>query len=198
MIPQTKTVDEYRAHVPEDKLPMFDHLRNVLIDMGFDEQIKWRMPVYSAHGRNAVWLGVFKPAVSLSFFEGNRVDDYLSVLINAQEGKTEAMRHWRFSSLKDIDDDHVRSYLSQSIDISANPIKKVRVKKEVIIPAELKEVLDSDTTLQSAFLQMTPFQQREFCEYVATAKREKTKHDRVNKITSMILRGEGLNDKYRK
>lgn len=198
MIPQTKTVDEYASLVPADKQPMFDHLRNTLLDMGFDEEIKWRMPVYAAHGRNALWLGVIKTAVSLSFFEGNRIDDYLKVLINVQEGKTEAMRHWRFASIDDIDDDHVRSYMSQAIDIADNPIKKVRVKKPVIIPVELELVLKNDDNLFMAFNQMTDFQRREFGEYIANAKRLKTKQDRLVKITAMILRGEGLNDKYRK
>jgi len=73
MIPKTKNVDEYKEYVSEEKRPIFDHLRNTLLDMGFEEQIKWRMPVYTAHGRNAIWLGVIKTAVSLSFFEGNRL-----------------------------------------------------------------------------------------------------------------------------
>jgi len=198
MIPQTKSVDEYRDYVPQDKIGMFDHLRNILIDMGFDEQIKWRMPVYTAHGRNAIWLMAIKEAVSISFYEGNRVDDYLKVLINVQEGKTKAMRHWRFSSFDDIDEDHVRSYLDQAIHIAANPIKKVRLKKEVIIPPELEEMLSSNNDISLAFHQMTPFKQREFCEHISNAKREKTKQDRMKKIIPMILRGEGLSDKYRK
>lgn len=198
MIPKTETVDEFALHVPEDKKTMFQHLRNILLDMGFDEQIKWRMPVYTAHGRNAVWLGVIKTAVSLSFFEGNRVDDYLGVLINVQEGKTEAMRHWRFTNMTDINDEDVRIYLGQAIDIASKPIQKLKKKKPVIIPQELNEALDQNPALGAAFSAFTPGRQRDFCEYIATAKRKNTKADRMTKIIPMILRGEGMNDKYRK
>jgi len=62
----------------------------------------------------------------------------------------------------------------------------------------LANVFKEKEGLSAAFELMTQFKQREFCEYIDTAKREKTKHDRVNKIIPMILRGEGLGDKYRK
>ena len=169
----------------------------MLLDMGCDEQIKWRMPVYAAHGRNSMWLGAFKLGMSLSFFEGNRIDDYQGVLINVQE-KTESMRHWRFESLDQIDDDHVRSYITQAIDIAANPIKKVKVKKETIIPPLLEKALSKDQTLRAAFESFTPFKQREFCEHIDTAKRDATKESRLVKIIPMILGGVGLSDKYRK
>ena len=39
--------------------------------------------------------------------------------------------------------------------------------------------------------------QNEFIEYIATAKREATKLSRIEKIVPMILRGEGLNDRYK-
>ena len=198
MIPKTSSVDEYASHIDSDKRPMFDHLRHLLLDMGFDEQIKWRMPVYSAHGRNAVWLGVFKLSTSLSFFEGNRIDDYLNILINAQEGKTEAMRHWRFSSMVDIDDDHIRAYLTQAIYVAATPIKKSRVKKETVIPVLLMDTLNNDPVLQAAFDTLSSFRQREYCEYIIDAKRVTTKEKRLAKVIPMIKEGLGLNDKYRK
>jgi len=198
MIPKTSSVDEYTAHVPKDMRPLFDHLRNTLLDMGLDEEIKWRMPVYSAHGRNAMWLGSFKLGISLSFFEGNRIEDYLDVLINVQEGKTEAMRHWRFHSIDEVNDDQIRAYIGQAIDIAADPIKKVKVKKETIVPPLLEQALKKDGTLRTAFESLTPFKQREFCEHIETAKRDATKQSRLNKIVPMILAGIGLGDKYRK
>ena len=198
MNPKASSVDEYSTNVSSDMRPLFDHLRNTLLDMGMDEKIKWRMPVYSAHGRNTIWLGSFKLGISLSFFEGNRIDDYLNVLINVQEGKTMAMRHWRFHTIDEINDDHVRTYISQAIDNAADPIKKVKGTKKTIIPSLLKKTLASDPSLRAAFESFTPFKQREFCEHIETAKREGTKHSRLNKIVPMILAGEGLDDKYRK
>ena len=39
--------------------------------------------------------------------------------------------------------------------------------------------------------------QREYCEYIATAKRDPTKLSRLEKIKPMILNGTGLHDKYK-
>ena len=44
---------------------------------------------------------------------------------------------------------------------------------------------------------LTPGKQREYCEYIASSKREATKHSRLEKITPMILNSVGLNDKYK-
>jgi uncharacterized protein YdeI (YjbR/CyaY-like superfamily) len=43
-----------------------------------------------------------------------------------------------------------------------------------------------------------PFKQREFAEYVGSAKRENTKQKRLEKIMPLILKNVGLNDKYKK
>ncbi|WP_378173280.1 YdeI/OmpD-associated family protein [Aquimarina sp. SS2-1] len=47
------------------------------------------------------------------------------------------------------------------------------------------------------FGKLTPFKQKEYKEYIATAKREATRISRVEKIIPMILKGIGLNDTYR-
>ena len=52
--------------------------------------------------------------------------------------------------------------------------------------------------LQEAFQKFSPYKQKEFLEYIETAKQEKTKITRFEKIKPMILENIGLNDKYRK
>ena len=44
---------------------------------------------------------------------------------------------------------------------------------------------------------LTPGKQREYAEYIQTAKQDATKQTRLEKITPMILKGVGLNDKYK-
>ncbi|WP_325262934.1 YdeI/OmpD-associated family protein, partial [Flavobacterium sp.] len=43
----------------------------------------------------------------------------------------------------------------------------------------------------------SPYKQKEFIEYIESAKREETKLTRIEKIKPMILDNIGLNDKYR-
>jgi uncharacterized protein YdeI (YjbR/CyaY-like superfamily) len=57
--------------------------------------------------------------------------------------------------------------------------------------------LNADPTLAEAFLKFPPYKQKEFLEYIETAKREETKLSRMAKIKPMILENIGLNDKHR-
>jgi uncharacterized protein YdeI (YjbR/CyaY-like superfamily) len=57
--------------------------------------------------------------------------------------------------------------------------------------------LNADPNLETAFLKFSPYKQKEFLEYIETAKREETKLSRIEKIKPMILDNIGLNDKYR-
>ncbi len=76
-------------------------------------------------------------------------------------------------------------------------IKPEKKGKTVVIPKELKETLKKNTVLYDAFKSLTPFKQREYAEYIDTAKRAETKQTRLEKIVPMILKGIGLNDKYK-
>jgi uncharacterized protein YdeI (YjbR/CyaY-like superfamily) len=51
--------------------------------------------------------------------------------------------------------------------------------------------------LNDAFAKFSPYKQKEFIELIETAKQEKTKLARLEKIKPMILNHIGLNDKYR-
>ena len=62
----------------------------------------------------------------------------------------------------------------------------------------LYNFLTSNRELETAFKKLSNAQQIEYAEYIAEAKRDSTKQNRLNKIVTLILTGKGLNDKYRK
>lgn len=125
--------------------------------------------------------------------------DEQKLLINAQEGKTKALRQMRFTSINDIDKNAVLHYVKEAIENqkAGKEIKPNRTKKKTIIPIELQQILDNDSNLASNFKAIIPYKQREYCEYIATAKRDATKRNRLEKIIPMILNGIGLHDKYK-
>lgn len=49
----------------------------------------------------------------------------------------------------------------------------------------------------AAFKQLRPGLQREYADYIDSAKRDETKLRRIGKILPMITAGIGLNDKHR-
>lgn len=173
-------------------------LRSVLIKTELVETIKWGAPVYTINDKNIVGIGAFKSYVGLWFFQGALLKDSKKKLVNAQEGITKAQRQMRFSSVEEINEKLVLEYVKEAIknQKDGREIKPVK-KSAVTIPNELIYELKKNAKLKENFYQLTPFKQREYCEYISEAKREETKISRLKKIIPLILNGIGLNDKYR-
>ena len=174
-------------------------LRNLMLTTELVETLKWSAPVYTINGKNVVGLGAFKNHFGVWFFNGVLLKDEKKLLINAQEGKTKALRQMRFESIDEINKNAVLSYVKEAIDNQklGKEVKQDRGKKETIIPIELQRELDKNGDYKISFDKLTPGKQREYCEYIASAKRETTKQNRLEKIKPMILSGIGLNDKYK-
>lgn len=174
-------------------------LRSIITSTEVGETVKWSAPVYTVNGKNVLGLGAFKNHFGIWFFNGVFLKDQHNLLVNAQENKTKALRQMRFKSIDDIDKNIVLSYVKEAIENQklGKEIKPDRKKKETVIPVELKSVLDANTELNLAFNNLSPYKQREYCEYIQTAKREATKQTRLEKITPMIIQGVGLHDKYK-
>ena len=124
--------------------------------------------------------------------------DKQKVLVNAQEGKTKALRQWRFNAIEEVDLDLVRAYVFEAIENQklGKEIKPAK-NKQVIIPPELQKALGQNKTLLDRFSELSPSCQREYAEYITEAKREETRLRRIEKIIPMIMEKAGLNDKYK-
>ena len=163
-----------------------------------DATIKWGAEVFTYNGKNVVSYGGFKDFFSLWFYNGVFLKDPYKVLITASGGKTKSQRQWRFASLKDIEEKKILAYIKEAIEIEKKGLKIAPEKfKPIPIPAILKQVLDKKKTFKTAFEKLTPGKQKEYCLYINEAKQEATKIKRVEKITPMILSGQGLYDKYK-
>jgi len=148
-------------------------LRTIILEMGLDETIKWMFPVYTLKNKNVVGLGSFKKYAGIWFFQGALLKDEAKKLVNAQEGKTQAMRQWRFHSKEEMDIDLIKAYIYEAIENekAGRQVKLIRTKKTALpIPDILQSRLE---------------------------KQDKTKVKRLNKIIPLIIAGKGLNDKYR-
>jgi uncharacterized protein YdeI (YjbR/CyaY-like superfamily) len=173
-------------------------LRELINNTELEETVKWSAPVYSHNGKNVIGLGAFKHHFGIWFFNGVFLKDEKNLLEQAQE-KTKGLRQMRFESLEDIDKNVVLAYVKEAIENQklGKEIKPERKGKSVIIPEALEKELKSNSVLHDAFRILTPGKQREYCDHVATAKREATKLSRIEKIKPMIINGVGLHDKYK-
>ena len=174
-------------------------LREILLSTELIETVKWGMPTYTITDKNVIGIGSFKAHYGLWFFQGGLLKNKHNVLTNAQEGKTKAMRQWRFTKTSILDKKLLLQYIQEAI---SNQKKGLQIsfskkKKPLIIPSELKLALDKDLKLSKLYTILSVSKQREFADYISQAKREDTKTNRLEKIIPMILNGIGLNDKYR-
>lgn len=192
-----KTVDKYL----KDKKPWtagLAELREILLEQGLEETVKWGAPVYCLDGKNVVGMGAFKSYFGLWFFQGALLKDTKKVLVNAQDGKTKALRQWRFGDAGEIDRKRVVAYVKEAIrnEKKGLAIAPARAKK-LAVPDELAAALAGDEKARAAFDQLTPGKQREYADHIADAKREDTRLRRVEKALPLIRAGVGLHDKYR-
>jgi len=175
-------------------------LREIALKTGLDETFKWMFPTYTLDGKNVIAICKFKKHFGIWFFNGVFLKDEKQVLENAQEGKTQAMRHWKFYDIKDISEIGVQAYINEAIENQKNgkvlaPSRKKTTKKS--IPKLLKDALSENTNAGKAFKKLSLYNQNEYSAYIENAKQEKTKLSRLEKILPMIADGKGLNDMYR-
>jgi uncharacterized protein YdeI (YjbR/CyaY-like superfamily) len=174
-----------------------ESLREILLQLPVDETVKWGAPFYTSNGKNIVGLSGFKHHFGLWFIQGALLKDKHQKLINAQEGKTSAMRQWRFTSMEEIHPDIIKEYVLEAVENQKQGKAIKPKKKPLMIPELLEEQLNKNAELKACFESFSLSDKRTFAEHISEAKREATKHARLAKIIPMILDKKGLHDKYK-
>lgn len=172
-------------------------IRTVLVASELTEALKWGAPAYMLGKKIVIGFMGFKNHIGIWFHQGVFLKDPANVLTNVQEGKTKAMRMWKLYEGDTVDTALLDAYVKEAI---ANTIagKEVpRTIKKVAVPPLLAKTLNNDTMLKKAFNALSPGKQKDYNEHIASAKQEKTKLKRLEKIIPMILDGKGLHDKYK-
>ena len=174
----------------------FEALRAIVLDCPLAEELKWGVPCYTYQNKNVVLMHGFKEYCALLFIKGSLLRDADGLLIQ-QTGNVQAGRQIRFTSLADITarTDTIRAYVMEAIEIEKSG-REVEFKKsaEFAMPEELRNRLEADPALKTAFEALTPGRQRAYLLHFAEPKQAKTREARVEKCIPQILNGKGLND----
>jgi len=173
-------------------------LRAIIQKTELVETNKWGGEVYTLNNKNVLGIGGFKNYFVIWFWNGVFLKDEAQVLVNANEGVTKGLRQWRFTSATELDEKLILRYIHEAIANEKAGLSIKPEKKAAMQCAFFEKELQNNSALKAAFEKFSPYKQKEFWEYMATAKQEKTKVTRLEKIAPMILEGKGLNDKYRK
>ena len=193
--------DKIAAYIDQHEqfTELLNVLRSIIKKHPFEETVKWGMPTYVFDKKNLIGIGAFKKHVGLWFFQGALLEDKAQILHNSQEAKTKAMRQVHFKKISEIDPDILHGYLEETIENQKNglTVQISKPVKKVILPDDLSNYLEKHAALSVSFSRLTPGRQKEYAEYISSAKRAQTKIDRLKKITPLINEGIGLNDKYK-
>lgn len=193
------SVDEYILSNPKFEGAL-KALREIIISLDFEENIKWNMPVYSYKSKNVLGIAAFKNHIAIWFYNGVFLKDKHKLLISAQD-KTKAMRQIRFKTFEDILDksEIIQEYAKEALE-NQKEGKEFKPKKveSYKLSDELKKQLETDKQLKDRFYKFSIAKQKEFSDYISNAKRMDTKQKRIDKISPLIKEGRSLHDIYRR
>jgi uncharacterized protein YdeI (YjbR/CyaY-like superfamily) len=173
-------------------------LRQIVIDCGLTEELKWSVPVYTSQNKNIAVVSAFKEYCSLSFFKGVLLKDQHK-LLEQQGESSQSARLIKFTDSKTILklSPVLKEYILEAVELEKNG-QKVTFKKNLEpIPEELEDIFKKLPVLKNAFYSLTPGKQRGYIIYFSQPKQSETRISRIEKCKQKIMNGEGLNDKYK-
>jgi uncharacterized protein YdeI (YjbR/CyaY-like superfamily) len=174
----------------------FAALREIILELPLEEDMKWRWPCYAAGGRNVVLMHGFNQHCALLFFKGALMKDPKGLLVKPGEN-TQGSRQIRFTRLQDVLKlkSALKAYIGEAIELEKSGAKlELKKTSDFAIPAEFQKKLDEISGLKAAFDGLTPGRQRAYILHIASAKQSKTRESRVAKCLPRILKGKGLDD----
>ncbi|WP_300378140.1 YdeI family protein [Henriciella sp.] len=170
-------------------------LRDILLDCELTEVKKWGKPCYTQDGANIAIMQRMKGFLALLFVKGGLLKDPDGILA-PQGPNSRAGYRAVFTSVEDVTRmaDSLRGCVREAIEVQKKGLK-VEPSKEIGLPDELVDAMDSDPDLASAFHALTPGRQRGYALHIANAKQSSTRIGRIEKNRAKILAGKGLHDR---
>lgn len=171
-------------------------LRQLVLDCGLTEELKWGVPCYTFQQKNIVLIHAFKEYCALNFFNGALLSDTNQLLVQ-QTKNVQAARQIRFSGLQQIArlEPVLKAYLYEAIEAERVGLQiRYKQTEELVLPAELQRKFEEIPKVEAAFRALTPGRQRGYILYFAAAKQSKTRAARIDKYIPQILAGKGLHE----
>mgnify|MGYP003665356408 CR=1 FL=1 len=171
-------------------------LREIVLECGLTEELKWRQPCYNFNGSNILIISAFKDHCVLSFLKGVLLKDTEGLLVSPGENSQSVM-FAKFTSLKQIKDaaSTLKAYIFEAIEVERAGIKIEKTKSTSLeFPEELLNKFKENKDFKKAFESLTTGRQRGYNMFFTAAKQSKTREDRIEKYRERIMNGKGIND----
>ena len=173
-----------------------EKLRQLALDCGLTEELKWGCPSYSLQDSNIVLIHVFKDYCAMLFFKGVLLSDPNGIMIQ-QTKNVQVARQMRFTNVEQIVEmkSIIKAYIKEAIEVEKSGLQvEMKPTTAFEMPEEFEIKLKSIPALKKAFEKLTPGRQRGYLLYFSSAKQSKTRTERVEKYMPKIIDGKGLED----
>jgi uncharacterized protein YdeI (YjbR/CyaY-like superfamily) len=192
-------VDAYVARAPAWARPILEKIR-ALVHRGcaeMEEKIKWGVPSFERKGIVA-GMAAFKEHVAFGFWKASLLEDPSGRLGRAKKASPFAEK---VRSLADLPPDRVVvDHVRRAVALNEAGVKVPRPKRkprpEAAVPPELAAALAKNRKARAAFEGFPPSHRREYCEWIAEAKRPETKAKRAAEAVRWMSEGRSRNWKY--
>lgn len=159
-----------------------DILRQIILDCGLTEELKWGCPCYKFEKGNVVLIHAFEEYCVLLFIKGTLLKDPKGILVQ-ERGNLRSARQIRFTNICQILELEpvLKAYVREAIAARKAGLK-VEFKKasEYGIPDEFHTMLDAAPDLKTAFEALTPGRQRAYLLHFSSARQSKPGGIRVD------------------
>jgi uncharacterized protein YdeI (YjbR/CyaY-like superfamily) len=173
-----------------------DKLRQICLESGLVETVKWGHPCYMHADRNIVIVGAFRKDFRLTFFNASLMKDPEGVL-HKQGANTQHPDMIQFTDNADVAKMKpvILAYLEEAMAYAEAGIKPKNVQTEIVLPDELVEALEFDPELAEAFHNLTPGRQKSYVINLNSAKKSETRVTRIAKFRDKIIAGKGATER---
>jgi uncharacterized protein YdeI (YjbR/CyaY-like superfamily) len=175
---------------------LLETLREVVLQSGLEEVVKWGSPCYMYENHNICMIGALRTHCSLSFFKGVLLTDVTEKLEFAGEHSRIA-KFIRFNCVEEVTEYRplIHEFIRQAVDIERQGLKPQLSAASPPMPEELLQMMNEDYLLRDAFYSLTPGRQRGYILFFSQAKQSATRRSRIESSRVKILQGKGLQDR---
>jgi uncharacterized protein YdeI (YjbR/CyaY-like superfamily) len=171
-------------------------LRQICLDAGLTEQVKWAHPCYMHAGRNIALIGALRGDFRLNFFNAALMKDPEGVM-ERQGPNTKHPDSLRFTGAAEVADmaPVIAAYIEEAKGYAEAGIVPPKDTSAPDLPDELSDALDGDAELAEAFHALTPGRQKSYVINLNGAKKPETRLARIEKFRDQIIAGKGANER---
>jgi uncharacterized protein YdeI (YjbR/CyaY-like superfamily) len=169
-------------------------LREIILESGLAEKMKWGIPVYTHKDKNVVNIFALKESANIGFFKGALLHDPHKIL--QKQGNVQSGRIIKFNNVEEIIalKEILKMFLSDAIAAEESGKKVELTKNPEPMPEELLQEFEQDPAFETAFFALTLGRQRGYIIHFSQPKQAQTRIGRIQKCKSLIFSGKGLND----